>query len=128
LTFGAGGGGGVGHAGGGDSAGGKSGFTEASGAARDRCEGEVKVGDSTRFVGGDCTRLRGSKKVRDCGDGERATRNGGHGVMSDSRGSLSTSICTGPQGSASGEEMEVMDKKEDVKVDNLGERGDELEE
>jgi hypothetical protein len=30
--------------------------------------------------------------------------------------------------SASGEVVEVIVKKEDVKVDNLGERGDELEE
>jgi hypothetical protein len=40
---------------------------------------------------------------------------------------LSTSIGIGPRGSASGEEVEVIDKKEDVKDDNLGESGDELE-
>jgi len=41
---------------------------------------------------------------------------------------LSTSICIG--GSASGEKakVEVIGKKEDVKVDNLGESGEELEE
>ena len=102
--------------------------SEAS-AARSRCEGEVRDGgDSTWLLGGDCIRLRGSKEVRGCGDGERASRNGGHGITPESRGSLSTSICTGPRGSASGEEVEAIDKKEDVKVDNLGESGDELEE
>src|SRR6266850_5772494 len=54
--------GGVGDAGGGDSAGGRSGSSEASGAARERREGEVRDGgDSTWLLGGDCIRLRGSK-------------------------------------------------------------------
>lgn len=40
---------------------------------------------------------------------------------------MSTSICIGPRESAWGEGAEVIDKK-DVEVDNLGERGEELEE
>jgi hypothetical protein len=41
---------------------------------------------------------------------------------------LSKSICVGPRASASEEVVEAIKKKEDVKVDKLGERGDELEE
>lgn len=41
--------------------------------------------------------------------------------------SWSISICIGPPESASGEEVEAIDKKEEVKIDNLGERGEECE-
>jgi hypothetical protein len=69
--------------------------------------------------------VRGSDERSGCGDGERT-----RGVVpeSDGSGSLSKSICIGPQVSASGEVVEGINKKEDVEVDNLGERGDELEE
>ena len=69
--------------------------------------------------------MSGSDELRDWGDGERT-----HGVGPDSQGSgsLSRSICVGTLVSASGEVVEVVNKKEDVKSDNLGERGDESEE
>jgi hypothetical protein len=69
--------------------------------------------------------VRGSDELRGWGDGERT-----HGVGPESQGSgsLSRSICVGRQVSASGEVVEAVNKKEDVKVDNLGERGDESEE
>lgn len=69
--------------------------------------------------------MRGSDERSGCGDGERT-----RGVVpeSDGSGSLSKSICIGPQVSASGVVVEGINKKEDVEVDNLGERGDELEE
>lgn len=67
--------------------------------------------------------MRGSDELRGCGDGERT-----RGVGSESQGSGSKSICIGPRVSASGEGVEGINKKEDVEFDNLGERGDELEE
>jgi hypothetical protein len=57
------------------------------------------------------------------GDGKRTH---GVGPQSQGSGSLSRSICVGPRVSASGEVVEVVNKK-DVKVDNLGESGDESE-
>lgn len=80
---------------------------------------------STWLFDGHCTRVRGSDELRGWGDGERT-----HGVGPESQGygSGSRSICVGPRVSASGEMVEVVNKKEDVKVDNLGERGDESEE
>jgi hypothetical protein len=123
LTFGTFGGGGVEAASVGDCAGGGSEATNGSGEARDRDE----AGDrsSTWLFGGHCTRVRGSDELRGWGDGERT-----HGVGPESQRSesLSRSICVGPRVSASGEVVEVVNKKEDVKVDNLGERGDESEE
>lgn len=67
--------------------------------------------------------MRGSDELSGWGDGERT-----YGVGSESQGSgsLSRTICVGPRASASGKV--VVNKKEDVKVDNLGERGDESEE
>ncbi len=52
-----------------------------------------------------------------------------HGVGPESQGSgsLSRSISVGPWVSVPGDVVEVVNKK-DVKVDNLGERGDKLEE
>jgi hypothetical protein len=88
----------------------------------------VRDGDSTSLFVGEDTRLRGSEEVRDCGDGERMPHGGGHGDTTESQGSLSTSIRVGPRESTSGEEVEMIDKKEEVKVDNLGESGEELEE
>jgi len=67
--------------------------------------------------------VRGSEGLRDWGDGERS-----HGPESQGSRSLSRSICVGPRVYASGEAVDVFNKKEDVKVDNLGERGDESEE
>lgn len=80
---------------------------------------------STWLFGGQCTRVSGSDELRGWGDGERT-----HGVGSESQrsGCLSRSISVGPSVSASREVVEVVKKKEDVKVDNLGERGDESEE
>lgn len=69
--------------------------------------------------------MKGSDRLRGCGDGVR-TR--GVGSESQGSGSKSKSICTGPRVSASEEVVEGINKKEDVEVDNLGERGDELEE
>jgi len=128
LTFGIGGGGGVGTLGGGDCAGGGSESNKTSGATRHGSGDEVGDGESAWLLVGEDTRLRGSEEVRDCGEGERMPHGGGHGETTESQGSLSTSICIGPQGSTSGKEVEVIDKKEEVKVDNLGESGDELEE
>lgn len=68
--------------------------------------------------------MSGSDELRGWGDGERTH---GVGLKSQGSGSLSRSICVGPPVSASGEVVEVVNKK-DVKVDNLGERGDESEE
>jgi hypothetical protein len=66
-----------------------------------------------------------SDELRGWGDGEWA-----HGIGPESQGSgsLSRSICVGPPVYASGEAVEEVNKKEDGKVDNLGERGDESEE
>lgn len=68
--------------------------------------------------------MRGSDELRGWGDGERTH---GVGPQSQASGSLSRSICVGPWMSASGEVVEVVNRK-DVKVDNLGERGEESEE
>jgi hypothetical protein len=87
----------------------------------------VGLGDSTRLIGRGCRRRKGSEEEEsDCGEGER----GRWGVGSESRRSWSTSIRIALEESASGERAKVgvIDKKEDVKVDNLGESGDELEE
>ena len=46
----------------------------------------------------------------------------------ETQASVSRYICTGPRESASGEDVEVICKKEEVKVDNLGGKGKELEE
>lgn len=121
LTFGTFSGGGDEAASGGDCIGGGSDSTDGPGAATD------KVGDkgSTGLFGRDPTRVSGSDELRGCGDGER-TR--GVGPESQGSGSSSKSICVDPRVSASREVVEVIVKKEDVKVDNLGERGDELEE
>jgi len=127
LTFGVGGGGGVEATSGGDCARGCSESIDDSDAS-EGCDGEAGDEGSTWLIGGDRTRLRGSEGKRACGDGERGLYDRGHGVEPESPGSLSTSICTGPHGSAVGEEVEMIDKKEDDKVDNLGERGEELEE
>lgn len=128
LTFGTGGGGGVGTLGGGDCAGGGSKSNKTSGVTGHGSGDEVRDGDSAWLLVGEDTRLRGSEEVRDCGDGERMPHGGGHGGTTESQGSSSTSICIGPRESTSGEEVEVIDKKEEVKVDNLGESGEELEE
>ena len=72
--------------------------------------------------------MRGSDEPRVCGDDERTH---GVGPKSQGSGSLSTSICVASHASVLGEMVEVVEvvnKKEDVKVDNLGERGDEWEE
>ena len=128
MTFGAGGGGGVEATSGGDCARGCSESTDDSGRSREGSDGEAGDGGSTWLFGGDSTRLRGSEGKRVCGEGERGLHDCGHGVRPESPGSLSTSICNGRHESASGEEVEMIDKKEDDKVDNLGERGEELEE